>query len=270
MVECITSSQNKMVKLASSLSQKKYRDETGFFLLEGIRLVEEAALAGWSLECCMVTAEARSKERVVQILNQLNTQNVKLLQLSDEIFNKLTETQQPQGIMAIAHKKDYTLADVLESKELPLIAILESIQDPGNVGALIRTADAAGCSGVILTKGCADIYSGKTVRATMGSLFHLPVVSGVEGNEVINALKLNKIALFATSLATRNLYHDVNMNRPSAIVFGNEGSGVRAEILQAADELMYIPIFGKAESLNVSASAAVILFEAMRQRQPVL
>lgn len=270
MVECITSSQNKMVKLAASLLQKKYRDETGLFLLEGIRLIEEAVQAGWSLECCLVTTEARSKERVLQILGQLSAQNIKLLQVPDEIFNKLTETQQPQGLVAIARKRDYTLADVFASKEQPLIVILESVQDPGNVGALIRTADAAGCSGVILTKGCADVYSGKTVRATMGSLFHLPIVSGVEENELITALKSNKIALFATSLATRNLYHDVNMSRPSAIVFGNEGSGVREEILQAADELMYIPIYGKAESLNVSASAAVILFEAMRQRQSFL
>lgn len=270
MVELITSSQNRMVKLASSLSQKKYRDETGLFLLEGIRLVEEAVQSGWRLECCLVTAEARLKDRVVNMLEQLHSQNVKLLEVTDEIFSKLSETEQPQGILSIARKKEYTLADILTGEEPPLIAVLESVQDPGNVGALIRTADAAGCSGVILTKGCADIYSGKTVRATMGSLFHLPIITGLDGGEAVEALKLNNIALFATSLATRNLYHDVNMNRPSAIVFGNEGSGVRAEILQAADELMYIPIYGKAESLNVSASAAVILFEAVRQRRTVL
>lgn len=270
MIEVITSSQNKQVKLASSLLQKKYRDETGLFLVEGVRLVEEVVQAEWKIECCLITEEARSKERIGKILEQLAARNVKLIQVPDAIFQKLADTEQPQGIAAIVHKQKYTLSDILADKKMPLLAILESVQDPGNVGALIRTADAAGCTGVILTRGCADVFSGKTVRASMGSIFHLPIVGGLEAGDVLEVLKHNHITLLATSLATRNLYHDIDMNRPVAVIFGNEGSGVREDVLQTADSLMYIPISGKAESLNVAASAAVILFEAMRQRRTAL
>jgi TrmH family RNA methyltransferase len=267
MMESITSQQNRWVKLAASLKQKKYRDETGLFTIEGVRLVEEAIASGWGIEACFFTEESVSKQRIRQMIDDLALQEVKLLQITNEIFDKIAETEQPQGILSLVRKKQYTLSDALGGKKVPLIVILESIQDPGNVGTLIRTADAAGCSGVILTKGCADVFAGKTARASMGSLFHLPITAGVESSEILSALRQSGIALLATSLATRNLYYEVDMNRPVAIVFGNEGSGVRAEILEAANDLMYIPIFGKAESLNVAASAAVILFDAMRQRQ---
>jgi len=260
MLETITSNQNKMVKLAASLLQKKYRDESGLFLVEGIRLIEEAAKSDWRIECCFVTQSALTKERVVN-------KNIKLIQLSEVMLNKLTETEQPQGIVAIVQKKTHVITDALPVDTVPLIIMLDSIQDPGNIGALIRTADASGCTGIILTQGCADPFSGKTVRASMGSLFHLPIISGIQSVEALSILKQNNVSVLATSLAARNLYYEANFKRPLAIVFGNEGSGVCEEVLQAADQLLYIPIMGKAESLNVAASAAVILFEATRQRR---
>ncbi|MCX7781335.1 MAG: RNA methyltransferase [Negativicutes bacterium] len=267
MIERITSHQNRWVKLTASLKHKKYRDETGLFVAEGVRLVEEAVQSDWEIEACLFSVSVLASERGGKLIAELEIRGSKLFEVSEEIFNKLSDTENPQGILTLIRKKTYMLEDVMAASEAALIIVLENIQDPGNVGALLRTADAAGCSGAVLTKGCADIFGGKTVRSSMGSMFHMPIATAVESAELLTALKQRGILLLATSLATRNLYYNVDMKRPAAIVFGNEGGGVREDILRAADELMYIPIYGKAESLNVAASAAVILFEAGRQRR---
>ena len=150
--------------------------------------------------------------------------------------------------------------------KVPLIVVLDGIQDPGNAGTIIRTADAAGCTGVVILKGATDIYAGKTVRATMGSLFHLPVWEGVAAGELITALRSANIGILATALQNADIYYQVDLKKPVAVILGNEGQGVGRELIDKADGCLTIPLVGAAESLNVAVAAGVILYEAVRQR----
>ncbi len=231
MKEIIISSQNKFIKMAASLKEKKYRDELNLFVVEGLRLVEEAAKSDWQL------------------------------------YGKMTEVKQPQGIMAIMKKYKYKLADSLVGVERPFFVVLDEVQDPGNVGTVIRTAAAAGCTGIFLTKGCADVFAAKVVRASMGSLFHVPIFENLTQEEVVDCLGKYEISILATSLESSTIYFQMDFNKPVAVVFGNEGTGVSRQLLEKSKERVHIPLLGDVESLNVASAAAVILYEAVRQRQ---
>lgn len=265
MTETITSLQNTTVKLAASLKQRKHREAAGMFIAEGVRLVEEAIASNWQIEACLFTEQALSAKRVQAMLRTLTEKGVRTIQVSEPVYAKISDTEQPQGIMALIRTNSCTLQTALGT-ERPLLVILDGLQDPGNLGAVIRTADAAGATAVILLKGCTDIYAGKAVRATMGSMFHLPVVERVDHEALISLLEEKGIALLATSLDAARSYFTIDFKQPAAIVFGNEGQGVSRVLLDKAKERIYIPILGRAESLNVAASAAVILYEAVRQR----
>ena len=270
MTEIIASPHNSLVKTVASLRQKKYRDELGLFTVEGVRLSEEIVAAGWPVESCVYTAAAADDSRAAVLLDALRGKRCRLVQVSDQIYAKISDTQQPQGIMLVAAKRTVSFADVLARSPRPLIAVLDGIQDPGNAGTIIRTADAAGCSGVVMLRGCADPYAGKTVRATMGSLFHLPVVANMASDDFLRDLAAVAIPLIATDLTGATVYSAARLSGPAAIVFGNEGAGVGAELLAKAAERIIVPIYGKAESLNVATAAAVILYEAARQRLSTL
>jgi len=265
--EIITSQQNKLIKLAASLKLKKYRDELGLFIVEGVRLVEEAAHSNWLVETCIYTTEALQQERVQELIRKLTAKNCRMIQVSTMIYDKITDTQEPQGIMAIVQKHTYQLSAVLACGGKPFFVVLDGLQDPGNVGTIIRTAAAAGCTGVFLTKGCTDVFANKVVRGTMGSIFHVPIFEGMTHSEIISCFATHKIEMLATSLESSNLYFTVDFNQSIAVVFGNEGNGVSCQLLEHSQDRLYIPLLGRVESLNVAASAAVILYEVVRQRQ---
>lgn len=268
-MESIQSTQNQWVKLAASLKQKKYRDESGLFLLEGIRLVEELVQSDWQMSFAFVTPELASTDRGRHLIIQLEEKGP-LYQISIAMMAKVCDTKNPQGVVAVAKQQladfDELLAkiqlDLGKSKSLLLLA--DGIQDPGNLGTLLRTADAAGCHAVILIDAV-DVFNPKVVRASMGSLFHLPVI--VTSEELSLAwLAEHQIPLYGTSLEESVLYYDVDWRQAACIIFGNEGQGVRTELLQRCKQNIHIPLLGRAESLNVSSAAAVILYEAVRQR----
>ncbi|MBP2662865.1 MAG: aviRb [Firmicutes bacterium] len=267
MSEYISSVANKLIKEIASLKQRKYRDRQGLFLAEGVRLVEECANAGWPVKMCIYTEDAARRERAQAVIERLSAADCRMVVVSEDIYNKISDTEQPQGIMVILKKRQFSIEQMLLSTDkLPLLVVLDGIQDPGNVGTIIRTADAAGSAGVIALKGSADIYAGKTVRATMGSLFHLPVMEGLSAVELLQNLKQANIKLLATCLQQSDVYYQANFNCPAAIILGNEGQGISPELINAADACLNIPLIGHAESLNVSVAAGVILYEAVRQR----
>ena len=267
MSEYISSVANKLIKEIASLKQRKYRDRQGLFLAEGVRLVEECANAGWPVKMCIYTEDAVRRERAQAVIERLSAADCRMVVVSEDIYNKISDTEQPQGIMVILKKRQFSIEQMLLSTDkLPLLVVLDGIQDPGNVGTIIRTADAAGSAGVIALKGSADIYAGKTVRATMGSLFHLPVMEGLSAVELLQNLKQANIKLLATCLQQTDVYYQANFNCPAAIILGNEGQGISPELINAADACLNIPLIGHAESLNVSVAAGVILYEAVRQR----
>lgn len=269
MTEVVTSPHNQLVKTAVALRQKKYRDELGLFAVEGVRLAEELAGAGWSTEYCLFTPSAAANPRAAKVLATLAAAGCRQVEVTEAVFAKVTDTEEPQGLLVVAGKRPTALAELL-TQPAPLLAVLDDIRDPGNAGTVVRTAAAAGCSGVVLLKGCADLYAGKTVRATMGALFSLPVAEGVDRPELVDALAKAGVPLVATALEGATPYFAGDLSGPAAIVFGNEGRGVGDELLAAAARRLYIPLYGRVESLNVAAAAAVILYEAARQRRASL
>lgn len=266
MIDIVSSIHNHTIKFAKSLRSKKSRDESGCFSVEGIRLVEEAVHSGWEILFCIFTEESQRQKRVQNILEELESRKCRLVQVTSSIYDKITDTEQPQGIMLVMKKALYALRGIIDENNVPFLIVLDQVQDPGNIGTIIRTADAAGCTGVLMTKGCADLFGGKTVRSTMGSLFHLPIIQGLSTQDIVSFLKEKRIALFAATLDGAQIYYNTDLSGAVALVFGNEGNGVSAEMLACSNNRLYIPIIGKSESLNVSASAAVILYETVRQR----
>ena len=267
-MERIASLSNGKIKLAAKLHGRKYREAEGLFLAEGIRLVEMAAASGWGLRFAFCTPAAAAGERVKKILQQLAAV-CPVYEVSEEIYRKACGTVTPQGLLVVMEMQRLSLASLRE-KDGPLFLVLDGVQDPGNAGAMIRTADAAGCSGVICLTDTVDVFADKTVRATMGSLFHLPVVTGVPVAELLEFVQSAGVSLFVTALnAGARQHFAADFTGAAAVVFGNEGNGVSPALLSAGGQQIYIPMQGQAESLNVSTAAAVVLYEAVRQRQAV-
>lgn len=266
MIEKITSPQNMLMKEAAALKQKKYRDETGLFAVEGVRLAEEAVTAGWDIAACIGKGQTFDQPRVQKIIDVLAGRSVRIVETTDAIYEKIAETDQPQGLTLLVKKREPKLEE-LKFSDSGFIVILDGVQDPGNVGTVIRTADAAGCSAVLLSRGCADLFSGKTIRATMGSIFHLPVVDRLSTDDIEVYIRQNSVKLCAATLDGAAIYDSADFTGPVAIAFGNEGNGLSSALLNLADERLFIPIYGRAESLNVATSAAVFLYEAARQRR---
>ena len=263
-MEIIQSAQNQWVKLAASLKQKKYRDESGCFLLEGVRLVEELVQSDWQAEFALVTPELSTGDRGCKLLKHLAEKCI-IYQVPAGLLAKVCDTKEPQGVAVVARQQSGELSEfTVRAATNPLLVLADGVQDPGNLGTLIRTADAVGCNALILLHSV-DVFSPKAVRASMGSLFNLPVIVAKQ-ETVLPWLVANNIPLFGTSVADSLLYYDVDWRQPACIVFGNEGQGVRTELLELCQQNIHIPLLGKAESLNVSIAAAVILYEVLRQR----
>ncbi|ERI09598.1 TrmH family RNA methyltransferase [Aneurinibacillus aneurinilyticus] len=261
-MERITSVQNTRIKQWAKLHARKDREGTGRFLLEGMHLVEEACRSDIPLEAILVEEETRLPEWLNAY--QQTYPNVELFWVTRPVLEKVAETKTPQGMLAIA-KMRVTLPDVLADD--CLLLVLDKLQDPGNVGTLIRTADAAGFDGVVIGEGSADLYNSKTIRSTMGSLFHLPVWR----ENVIDFIHRMKsehpdLRVIGTNLKESKAYTDVMYTGPVALVIGNEGSGISEDVLELTDQNVIIPIHGRAESLNAAIAGSILMYEAIRQR----
>ncbi len=260
----IVSISNKKIKLAAGLKKRRQREKTGLFAAEGIRLCEMAAKSDWQIEFGFYTSEIMASNRGRELLQEIKNK-CQLSEVPVDIYKKVSSTETPQGIMLVLKQKNSLLAE-LKAVSKPLYVVMDGVQDPGNAGTIIRTADAIGADGVIMLKGSVDVFSDKTVRSTMGSLFHLPICTDVTHDELLEFAQLNKIVLYATALdAAAEPHFAQNFNAGCAIILGNEGNGV-SEYLLAEAKKTYIPMYGQAESLNVGVSAAVVLYEAVRQR----
>ena len=240
----ITSKANSVVKNAKKLHQKKYRKSS--YLIEGWHLFEEAVQAGAKIERIFTLVEHAEK-----LTNYPQTVFV-----TEEILLDLADSQTPQGIVAIVQKEEELLPDLSQGKYL----FLEDVQDPGNVGTMIRTADAAGFSGVIVSSKSADIYSLKTLRSMQGSHFHLPIYRMLVETFVEEAKK-NNLPILATTLSQNSKdYRKLARQENFALVMGNEGQGISPFMTDQADQLVHISMKGQAESLNVAIAAGILMF----------
>lgn len=255
-MEVITSVQNPRIKQWAKLHTRKEREKTGLFLIEGPHLVEEACKSDVRLEAVLL-------EEGTDIPAWLPA-HAPSLYVTRSVLEKLSETKTPQSIAAVVHMHS------MLPTELPrngFWLLLDRVQDPGNVGTLIRTADAAGLDGVILGEASADLYNGKTIRSTMGSLFHLPVWREKLPDFVARIREKEASArVIGTSLQESKLYTDVSYTGTVLLVIGNEGSGMSEEMLSLADQNVIIPLHGRAESLNAAIAGSVVIYEAVRQR----
>lgn len=256
----LTGLQNPLVKAAAELKQKKYRQQRGEFLAEGLRTAEEAVAFKAAQQIFYTVTE---DERTLKLLEQAASMQLKLTCVSEAVMKKIADTETPQGIIAVCRMQEQPLEQLLASGKLLLV--LDRVGDPGNIGTMLRTADAAGVGGIILLKGTADIYAPKTVRSSMGSLFHVPVLSGVAEQEFIDNAKKSGYQLLVTALDGADNLYQADLKGRLAFVMGNEAGGVSASLLQQADKRVFIPMRGKAESLNVAMAAGIVMFEAMRR-----
>lgn len=257
----ITSVHNPRVKQWAQLLTKKGRDQQGKFLLEGSHLTEEALKSGMPVETVLYSLE---KGRPDGLLALGQAGGIEWIGLSEPVLAKCTETGTPQGIVAVCAKPDWSADGILEQVNA-LVVVVDGVQDPGNLGTIVRSADAVGASGVLLGKGTVDLYNPKTVRATMGSLFHLPVVE-CDLYEVLPAAVGKGIHVVGTRLGASKQCYEVDFRPSTWLLVGNEGSGVSPELASYVTEDIVIPMRGKAESLNVAMATTVLLYEAMRQR----
>ena len=249
----IENNQNKIIKEVNSLKAKKERDKTGLFILEGKRLVDEIPNS-WEIKY-LLKAESYSED--------INFENV--YTVKDSLFEKISETVNPQGILAVCHIKEFDVTNVDYSNS-PFFVVLENVTDPGNMGTLIRTADAAGADGIFLSKGCVDIYNPKVIRATMGSIFHLPIYRNLNLMDLMEDFKNNNVKTLAAHLKGTSTPYKVDMTTACAVIIGNEANGLSDEISEIASDLVKIPMPGKAESMNAGIAGGILIYEAVRQR----
>lgn len=266
--EPIGSAQNPRVKAWAQLLSKKGRDQQGAFLIEGIHLVQEALRWQADVATILFSRERGMPEEIAELLIAGNESGrlsaLECIPVSEQVLAKCSDTEAPQPVVAVVRKRAYSAEQLLYVPN-GLVVVSDGIQDPGNLGTIIRSADAVGASGVMLGRGTVDLYNPKTVRSTMGSLFHLPVVEA-SLPELLGQAAAAGIRLYGTSLqATRSCYA-CDFTGPSWIVLGNEGRGLSPETSAMISEPIIIPMQGASESLNVAMAGTVLLFEAMRQR----
>lgn len=250
----IESRNNTFIKDLRKLKEKKYRNESNKFLVEGWKLIEEALRGSWYIEYILFN-ETGNKE--IDKIIDLLPQNTEAIKVSQDVIKSISCTENPQGIVGVISKRN------MEAKiEDGFYILLDKVQDPGNIGTIIRTAHASGAKGVILTKGTADIYNEKVLRSTMGSIFHIPII---DSEKFITLLKEKGYTFIVSSLQSKENFFDVNLKGNTVICVGNEGNGVSKEIYDLADVKVKIPMPGDAESLNVSIASAIMMFEIVRQ-----
>jgi len=268
MYELITSPSNQIIKDAKSLHKKRCRWDKRRFFIEGIRAVEESIISNVDIDYILYSDMLFGVKGGNELFDQIKLLQCRVYHISDKLFEEITDTESPQGIFASIKFNLCSLEKVLTDKENFFI-LLDRVQDPGNMGTIIRTADAFGSNGIIVTNGCVDVFNPKTIRSTMGSIFHVPLLYYNEINDAIYDLKNRGIQIMSTALKSSNYCHDVDFKTDFALVIGNEASGVSEDIINASDSLIKIPMRGKAESLNAAIASAVIMYEVLRQRQNI-
>lgn len=276
LVEKITSRQNPLVK---RFRRVRAGSERHHIFLEGLRLIEDAIAAGLHFETIAFTSALETSERGLQMMDELQKIPCRGAHVPPQVMEAIADTESPQGIAAIVNRPFYELADVF-AKPPTLLIIADGLQDPGNLGTIIRTAEAAGANGVVTTRDTVDPFNQKALRASMGSALRLPIVTDTNCAEVLKLCRAGGITLIgaraspsrkpviedAARAEKTNAYTDADLTVPLAFILGREASGIAEQTAADADQFAFIPMSPQIESLNVSAAAAILLYEAARQR----
>ena len=265
----LTSIRSPRVKAARQLAKRAFRQRAREFLAEGPQAVSEALAAGGVVTQLFVTAAAQA--RYASLIGLAAGQGADVHAVSGEVMTELAQTITPQGVLAVCEFIDVDL-DQLAAGQPRLAVVLANVRDPGNAGTVLRTADAAGAGGVIFAGSSVDPYNSKCVRASAGSLFHLPVVTGPPVADAVRAVRQRGLRVLAADGGAGTTLDDLQsaglLSQPTAWLFGNEAWGLPSDVLGLADDAVAVPIYGRAESLNLAAAAAVCLYASARAQVP--
>jgi len=258
----ISSLQNTKVKLLVALQQKSSeRRKQGVFVVEGIRELQHCLNAGYTINSIFFCPELTD----TGALSSLLSESIASYEVSPEVYEKIAYRGSTEGVIATVQSKQLALKDLHLSKQ-PLLIVLESVEKPGNLGAILRSADAAGADAVIICDPLTDLYNPNLIRSSIGAIFSVPCIA-CSSDDCINFLKQNNINILTAQLQDSKLYYDTDMTCGTAIIMGTESTGLTDVWRKAADAHIRIPMLGQLDSLNVSVSAAILLFEAVRQRK---
>lgn len=271
----ITSIQNSQIKHVALLQQKSSeRRKSGLFVVEGRRELGHCLAAGYEIDSIYVLDSQydelfSGKDSNASVdadgnVSLGNIYNVRVNTVTQQVYEKIAYRGSTEGVVAVVKAKQHTLAD-LRLKENPLVVVLEGVEKPGNLGAILRTADAAGVDAVLVCDPQTDLYNPNLIRSAIGAIFTVPVAT-CSSEECIEYLKSQNIQILTAQLQDSNLYYDQNMTKGTAIVMGTESTGLTEAWRKAADAHIRIPMLGKLDSLNVSVSTAILVYEAIRQR----
>ena len=258
-MQVITSKDNEIVKNIKKLKEKKFRDEKNQFVVEGIKLVAEAIEEDTNIDSVVVCEDCVNDGTIDKKL-LYEIAKYKCIYVTEKIFDTLTDVSNPQGIMAVINKESEK-SNIDYNQDF--IVALDGIQDPGNLGTILRTVDSAGLSQIILSKETADSFNPKVVRSTMGGIFRVNIIKSDNLVETLKDIKKHGYELVVTTLDTDNSVYDINYNK-KVIVIGNEANGVSKAVQEIADKKVKIPMLGKTESLNASVAAGIMIYEYVR------
>lgn len=260
-MEIIKSKDNKKIKYIRSLNAKKSRDEENLFIVEGIKLVNEAIKENAHIMYLIFNESTLNKTEINELLNSSKKLDIEIIICDDSVFNSVAETISAQGVLAVIKKNlnEKTINDY------NFIVMCDRIQDPGNLGTIIRTADAFGPAAVLLNKGCVDAYNPKVVRASAGAIFRVPFIHENSDEDIINSLKNYNFKIFSTVVDSLYSFDDIEKLEKICIVIGNEGQGVSQEIINNSHMCITIKMSGRAESLNASIAAGISIYEIRKK-----
>ena len=255
----ISSKDNERVKYTKSLLKSKNRQKESKYIIEGYRILTLAIECNANLDYVFINEDFENKEEHRKFLSILKDKKIKIFKTTNKIFKDLIDTENTQGILGVVKFKERKIEHNI-NHDSKFIIILDRIQDPGNMGTIIRTADAAGVDAIIALKGCVDIYNPKVIRSTMGSIFDMNIINCTQ-DECIKELRDKDFKIVSSYLNTDNYYHETKYEGKIALVIGNEANGVNDELIDESDILIKIPIYGNAESLNAAISSAILMYE---------
>lgn len=260
----ITSAANSQIKhVVNLLNKAKYRRENGLYVVDGVKMVQEAPEN--LVEKIFVSEEFIFSHK--NGFNGIKWDSPKVEVVSDHIFRQMADTRTPQGIMATVKMRECSMSEIIGGDNA-FVMVCEDIQDPGNMGTILRTGEGAGITGIIMSKNTVDIYNPKTIRSTMGSIYRVPFLYAENLHDVVRQMKLLGIKVYAAHLNGNNSYAKEDYSGKCAFLIGNEGNGLRDDTTALSDCLIKIPMEGSVESLNAAVSSAVLMYEVNRQRQP--
>lgn len=260
-MQVISSKENELVKHIKKLKEKKYRDINQEYIIEGIKLIKEAIEEKAEIKQIIVCDNCLNTEVIPKDI-MYEIAKYECIYVTEKIFISISDVSTPQGILAIVKRKGKeTKIDYTQD----IMVILDDIQDPGNLGTILRTVDSVGLNQIIVSKGTADCYNSKVIRSTMGAIFRVNIIESEDLETTLKQIQQNNFKLVVTSLQTKKSLYDIKFNK-KAIIIGNEANGVEKKIQDMADEKIKIPMLGKTESLNASVATGVVLYEYVRQK----